>query len=159
MMNDELRSPYITPPASISPWPRDHAYDDIIMLPHHVSEKHSPMSMLQRAAQFSPFAALTGYDDAVKETARLTDGFMELDSDRIMEIDEKLQEIQSDIENGKGARVMFTFFKPDSKKDGGAYVDKFGEVKRLDNVEKMVLLKDGTRIPIPLIFDVEIARE
>ena len=97
-----------------------HDYDDIINLPHHVSTRHPQMSMYDRAAQFSPFAALTGYDDAIQETGRLTEQKIELDEETLEKLDERFQILQEHL--GEQPEVRFTYFKPDERKEGGAYL-------------------------------------
>lgn len=131
----------------------DDNYEDIINLPHHVSEKRTPMSMSARAAQFSPFSALTGYDKAVEETARLTCQRMELDESRKAVLNEKLQWILEHLE--KRFEVTFTFFKPDSRKSGGEYIEITGIVKKMDSIEHSVRLMDGTEIPMEEIYEIE----
>lgn len=121
-------------------------YDDILSLPHHVSEKHPPMSRLDRAAQFSPFAALTGYEAAVEETARLTDQRIELDGGEKEAIDQRLTLLQERLP--EPTKVTITYFVPDKKKAGGAYVSVSGTVKKIDDYERAVILCEGTRIPI-----------
>lgn len=133
----------------------DDHYEDIINLPHHVSKKRTPMSVSARAAQFSPFAALTGYDKAVKETARLTSQRIELDESRKTVLNEKLQWILEHLE--KQFEVTFTFFKPDSRKSGGEYVEITGAVKKIDAIEHCVRLIDGTKIPIEEIYEINSA--
>ena len=123
-----------------------HEYDDILALPHHVSQTHPRMSAENRAAQFAPFAALTGYGAAVKETARLTDKRLELDNDQKLLLSDKVQFIQENIK--ACPEVAITFFQPDEKKDGGAYVTVSGLVKKVDGYERKIVLVDGTRIPI-----------
>lgn len=118
-------------------------YDDIIGLPHYVSERHPRMAMIDRAAQFSPFAALTGYDAAVKETARLTESRVELTEEEKSILDAKLREAAD-----TKATVRITYFLPDDKKAGGAYVCTEGQVKRVDTICGSVLLRDGTEIPV-----------
>lgn len=125
-------------------------YDDIINLPHHVSENHPQMSMQARAAQFSPFAALSGHGDAIKETERLTDAQRDLDEDMVAGINRTLQEIQS----RDHPEVSVIYFQPDSRKDGGAYVSATGRVKRIDQVSGTVVLTDGSEIPIGMILDI-----
>ena len=105
-------------------------YDDIINLPHHVSTKHPHMAPIDRAAQFSPFAALTGHDEAIKETARLTDERMELDENRKELLDARLQLLREHL--GEKPTVTFTFFEPDERKSGGAYVTVTGSVKKIE---------------------------
>ena len=121
-------------------------YEDIISLERPVSRTHPPMDRADRAAQFSPFAALTGFEDALPETGRLTDFRRELDEDEIQILDEKLREIRERIREHPRAAV--TYFKPDGKKDGGAYVTVEGNVKRLDIVEGNLIMEDGTRISV-----------
>lgn len=129
-----------------------HRYDDIIELPHHVSESHLRMSAFNRAAQFSSFAALTGYDDAVKETARLTDKKIELDETAKALLDEKLRIIGENIYNKP--EITITYFVPDENKAGGAYVTTNGFVKKLDGYDKAIVLQDGTRIVIDDIINI-----
>ena len=128
-------------------------YDDIINLPHPTSAKHPRMSLYDRAAQFSPFAALTGHDDAVKETARLTDKKIEIDEDTKARLNEKLQIIQDNI--GTDVIVTFTYFVPDERKSGGKYISCSGIVKRIDEYEHTVILTDKTSIPIEQISGIE----
>jgi len=127
-------------------------YDDILPLPHHVSEKHPPMSRLDRAAQFSPFAALTGYEAAVEETARLTDRRIELDESEKEGIDLRLTLVQERLP--VPTEVTITYFMPDKKKAGGAYVNVSGTIKKIDDYERMVILYDETSIPIDDIFHI-----
>jgi hypothetical protein len=128
-------------------------YDDIIHLPHHVSNKHPPMRRSDRAAQFSPFAALTGYNAAVKETARLTDSKLELDETEKAMLNEKLQQLVEQLETKPQVRI--TYFSPDEKKNGGAYVTAFGAVRKLDTAAHALCLTDGKRIPIDDIYTLE----
>ena len=123
-------------------------YDDIIDLPHPTTERHPRMPMANRAAQFSPFAALSGYDDAVKETARLTDGKIELTEEEKANLDARLQLLEP------GIAASFTYVQPDSRKQGGAYVTASGEVKRIDGIAREIILMDGRRIPIDDILEV-----
>lgn len=136
-----------------------HKYDDIISLPHHVSASHPQMSLLDRAAQFSPFAALTGHDAAIKETQRLTDEWMELTEDEQKLLDEKLQMIRESLSTGKGMHslpeIIFTYFKPDEKKSGGAYLSIQGKVKKIDEYSHQVVLADGMVLPIEHIVGIE----
>lgn len=128
-------------------------YDDIINLPHPTSSKHSRMPMIERAAQFSPFAALTGHDEAVKETARLTERKIELDEYEKERLNEKLQMIQKNLD--RNVEVTITYFEPDSKKSGGVYISVAGVVKRIDDFEHAVIFADKTSIPIEQISDIE----
>ena len=119
-------------------------YDDIIHLPHHVSKTHPQMSMEDRAAQFSPFAALTGYDAAIAETARLTDQRVELDEYERQALNEKLQSISEHLK--EHPKVSIICFVPDARKDGGEYVTLTGKVKKIDDYEHRIVLMDGSRI-------------
>lgn len=130
-------------------------YDDIIDLPHHVSATRPQMSMIDRAAQFSPFAALTGYDAAIKETARLTDQKIDLDDYEKEEINDKIQLITEHL--GEDFEVVITYFQPDSRKAGGAYVDAVGIVKKIDEYDRVIILQDGKKIPIDDILDIDMS--
>lgn len=127
-------------------------YDDIIGLSHHVSPTRSRMSIIDRAAQFSPFAALTGHNEAVRETERLTDERIELDENKKTILNEKLQIIME--KQKEQPEITFTFFMPDSRKNGGKYVDITGVVKKIDEIERCVRLMDGTRILINDIYEI-----
>lgn len=124
-------------------------YDDIIGLPHPTSERHPRMPVANRAAQFSPFAALSGYDDAVKETARLTGSRIELTEDEKSVLDAKLQRL------APSENVVITYFQPDGRKQGGAYLTACGEVKRIGAAAREIVLMDGRRIPIDDILEVQ----
>lgn len=130
-------------------------YDDIIDLPHHVSATRPQMSMMDRAAQFSPFAALTGYDAAIKETARLTDQKIDQDDYEKEEINDKIQLITEHL--GEDFEVVITYFQPDSRKAGGAYVDAVGIVKKIDEYDRVIILQDGKKIPIDDILDIDMS--
>ena len=123
-----------------------HKYDDIINLPHHVSKKHPQMSLHDRAAQFSPFAALTGHKAAINETAHLTDEKQILSEDVIAKLNEQLNLIKENI--GTNQTVTITYFVPDDKKSGGAYISHTGVVKKIDEYNHTVILTDKTVIPI-----------
>lgn len=125
-------------------------YDDIIDLPRPKS-KHEPMPMSDRAAQFSPFAALTGYGDAIDETARLTDARIELSEEERAELDYKQQYLAT----LDAPTVTVTYFVPDERKTGGAYVTHTGTLKRVDEVERMVVFKDGLRVPLDEVMDIK----
>ena len=130
-----------------------HRYDDMLALPHHVSKTHPQMSPENRVAQFAPFAALTGYDAAVKETARLTDKRIELDDGDKILLNGKLQLIQ---ENRKACpEVAITFFQPDEKKDGGAYVTVAGIVKKVDEYERQIVMANEKSIPIDEVIAID----
>ena len=111
------------------------------------------MSMLDRAAQFSPFAALTGYDAAVKETARLTDRRIELDEYSKVALDERLRMIYDHIK--ENPEITITYFQPDERKAGGAYLSVTGSIKKIDNYERCVIMQDGQKIPIEEIMEIE----
>lgn len=128
-------------------------YNSIMGLPHHVSAKHRHMSMTERAAQFSPFAALNGYEDAVSETARLTDGRPDLDEYERDAIDRKLREI---MESDEDLPVTLTYFRPDAKKSGGAYLTLSGKVSDIDEVGRVVIMESGARIPVTDILGIDI---
>ena len=129
-------------------------YEDIINLPHHVSKKHPQMSLEARSAQFAPFAALTGYDAAVKETARLTSERIEIGEDLKTIIDEKIQEIKRNLHLNIKQNVSITYFVPDVKKSGGKYVSKEGNVKKIDEYKQLIILEDKTEIPIEEIIEI-----
>ena len=128
-------------------------YEDMLNLPHHVSKTRPQMSMLDRAAQFSPFAALTGYDDAIKETGRLTDEKIEMDEDRKAALDMKQAYLIEMID--EQPEISITYFLPDAKKSGGAYVTVTGNLKRFDEYERLLILTDGKKIPMDDIADIE----
>ena len=127
-------------------------YDDIIHLPHHVSTKHPPMPLQARAAQFSPFAALSGHGDCIQEAGRLTDAWVELGEDAVEDLDRKLRELKE----REIARILY--FSPDTKKQGGAYLEHKGRVKRVDLVAGKIVFYGGIEILIERIFDVELIR-
>lgn len=129
-------------------------YDDIINLPHHVSKTYPQMSMYSRAAQFAPFAALTGYEGQIKETARLTNDRIDLDEELKSILDSKLQ----DKLNTKQT-VEFTYFVPDLKKDGGKYVTVSGIIKKIDEYKQVIVLENKQEIPIKEIIDISIVED
>ena len=131
----------------------NHQYDDIINLPHHVSATRPRMPMIDRAAQFSPFAALTGYDAAIKETGRLTDQRIELTEDSRAVLDRKQQLLVDNLADHP--EVSVTYFVPDERKAGGAYITVTGRVKKIDDYQRLLLLTDGTKIPLDEILDME----
>ena len=127
-------------------------YKDMLHMPHPVSASHPRMSLQDRAAQFSPFAALTGYEDALRETARLTDRFMELDEDRKQEIDRQIYYLQQHTEDPPVVRI--TYFIPDSKKDGGRYESLEGVVRKIDENSRSVRI--GTEeIAVERIYQID----
>lgn len=119
-------------------------YDDIIHLPHPTSKKHPRMSLYDRAAQFSPFAALTGHEDAIQETARLTERKRELSEEQRMRLNEKLVIIKEQISLRKP--VFITYFVPDQIKEGGSYVTHQGIVKKIKEFEHLLIMEDKTEI-------------
>ena len=128
-------------------------YDDIIHLPHHVSRIHPQMSMEDRAAQFSPFAALTGYEAAVKETARLTDDREELDEDEKTRLNAQLQKISARLQ--EQPEVMVTYFAPDERKTGGARQTYRGRLRKIDRNRKMLIIVDQTEMPKENLQNIE----
>ena len=128
-------------------------YDDIIHLSRPVSAKHRPMSMTARAAQFSPFAALTGYDAAVRESARVTEQRIELDEGVKAELNARLNCILEHL--SEHPKVSITYFMPDEKKSGGAYRTVTGAVRKLDSFAKTLTLVDGTVVPMEEMIHVE----
>ena len=129
-------------------------YDDIIELPHHVSSARPQMPMIDRAAQFMPFRALTGYEDAVHETARLTDKRVELTEDEKALLDAKLQRLADRLDSHPQATL--TWFQPDKRKTGGAYVTTTGRLRRIDDFEGALILLGGERIFIEDILDIQL---
>ncbi len=121
-------------------------YDDIINLPNPTPTCRPRMSALDRAAQFAPFAALTGYEAVVEEAARLTDDRLELSEDMKTMLNDKMQMILDNLDNEPF--VTITHFVPDKRKAGGAYVDVSGIVERIDEYERCIVMTDGTKIPI-----------
>ena len=125
-------------------------YDDIIDLPHPVSQRHPQMPLADRAAQFSPFAALTGLDAALQETARLTDQRITLDEYEQAELDKTLQALREAVPQHPAVEI--TYFQPDARKAGGQYVTSVGHVKRIAEYEQQLILTEGTIIPLAEII-------
>lgn len=123
-----------------------HKYDEIINLPHHKSKTRAPMPRYNRAAQFAPFAALTGYEAAIAETARRTEQKRELDRDEIAVLNDKIRLISEHI--NELPQVRITYFISDERKSGGRYVEKCGVVRIIDSVDKVIIMYDETKIPI-----------
>lgn len=128
-------------------------YDDIINLPHYVSKKRPQMSIEARSAQFAPFAALTGYDEKVKETARLTDKKIELEDGQKEILNNKLLYLLENID--VKPEITFTYFVKDNKKNGGKYVDKTGTVRKIDMIEQYIQFMDKTKIFIDDILSIK----
>ena len=132
-------------------------YDSIIELPHHVSVRRQPMSRHDRAAQFAPFAALTGHDAAIRETARLTDGQIELDESSKETLNRILLNLLAHIHTHP--EVTVTYFIPDRKKDGGKYAVVSGRVQKIDAYAHTLHLTDGCTIPVDNIRDLQQAAD
>jgi hypothetical protein len=129
----------------------NNRYDEIINLPHHVSTTRPQMPLSDRAAQFAPFAALTGYEPAIKETGRLTNERIELDEEALAALDRKYQLLMDTLDDTP--EVTIIYFQPDERKAGGQYVSATGTVKKVDTFGRRILLQDGTRIPLDSVFD------
>ena len=128
-------------------------YDEIMGLPHHVSRTRPQMPMSDRAAQFAPFAALTGYDSAIKETGRLTDEKIELDEEALTTLDMKCQFLMDALDDEP--EVTITYFQPDERKAGGKYVSATGTVKKVDDFERRITMRDGTKIPMDDVLSID----
>ena len=128
-------------------------YEDIINLPHHVSKTRPQMPMSDRAAQFAPFAALTGYDAAIKETGRLTDERIELDEEASTALDMKYQLLMDALDDEP--EVTITYFQPDERKAGGKFVSAVGAVKKIDDFERRITMRDGAKIPMDDVLSIE----
>ncbi len=131
----------------------NNSYEDIINLPHHVSEKHPQMPLSDRAAQFAPFAALTGHDAAIAETARLTSERIDLGDDAKTELDIKLNYLR-DFVSFK-PEISVTYFKPDSRKSGGSYLTVTGQLKNIDDIERIISLTGGINISADEIIAID----
>ena len=130
-----------------------HKYDDIINMPHHVSGSHPQMDIMDRAAQFSPFAALPGYEAAVKEAARLTEQRIELDENEKAILDAKLSLLQKNL--SLSPEVTLTYFQPEKQKTGGTYRSVTGKVQKIDTSNKCLILENGKRISASDILKIE----
>ena len=128
-------------------------YDEIMGLPHHVSKTRPQMPMSDRAAQFAPFAALTGYDSAIKETGRLTDESIELDEGALTALNMRYQLLMDALD--EAPEVTITYFQPDERKAGGKYVSAVGTVKKIDDFERRITMRDGTRIPMDDVLSID----
>ncbi len=124
-------------------------YDDIIGLPRHRSQRHAPMPRLGRAAQFAPFAALTGFDEEVQETARLTDQQREMGEDRLLLLNDRLHAVLEIIR--EQPEIRLTYFEPDAQKSGGAYLNITGRIRRVDEINRQIILTDRTVIDMDRI--------
>ena len=130
----------------------NNRYNEIINLPHHVSKTRPQMPMSDRAAQFAPFAALTGYDAAIKETGRLTDEKIEMDEEALNILNMKFQILVDSLDDEP--EVTFTYFKPDERKAGGAYIEVTGTVKKVDDFERLIVMQNGTKMPMDDILNI-----
>lgn len=128
-------------------------YDEIMGLPHHISKTRPQMPMSNRAAQFAPFAALTGYDAAIKETGRLTDERIELDVEALSALDMKYQLLMEALD--EAPEVTITYFQPDERKAGGKYLTATGAVKKVDDFERRITMQDGTKIPMDDVLSID----
>ena len=128
-------------------------YNEIMGLPPHVSKTRPQMPMSDRAAQFAPFAALTGYDAAIKETGRLTDERIELDVEALSALDMKYQLLMEALD--EAPEVTITYFQPDERKAGGKYVSAVGAVKKIDDFERRITMQDGAKIPMDDVLSIE----
>ena len=128
-------------------------YDEIMGLPHHVSKTRPQMPMSDRAAQFAPFAALTGYDSAIKETGRLTDERIELDEGALTALNMRYQLLMDALD--EAPEVTITYFRPDERKAGGKYVSAVGAVKKIDDFERRITMQDGAKIPMDDVLSIE----
>ena len=126
-------------------------YEDIINLPHPVSKRHKPMPVEDRAAQFAPFAALTGHQAAIEETARITEARIELDEEVKEHLNMQFQELLAE----PGRKIQVVYYVPDGKKSGGSYITRVGAVKKIDEYQKILVLEDGSRIPLEDISEIE----
>ena len=126
------------------------SYTDILNLPHPTSKKHPRMTRTARAAQFAPFAALTGYNEAIKETSRLTDEQLDLDDTEKDQLNEKLQLLRQNLP--RQLPITITFFIPDTQKTGGSYQTITGSVKKIQEYERRLIMTDGTIIPLDAII-------
>lgn len=128
-------------------------YDDIINLPHHVSKNHPRMSMVQRAAQFAPFAALVGHEAMIAETARVTDAEIDLGEETIQMLNQKMSYLKERLKEHPA--VTFTYFLPDPKKSGGEYLTTSGIIKKIDDFEHTIVMENGTIIPLHATLDLD----
>ena len=131
-----------------------HDYDDIINLPHYEPKYHPRMSLWNRAAQFAPFAALTGYDTAIQESNRVTDDWIDLGESGNEELNRKMELIISKL--SEQPHVTIEYFVPDEHKEGGSYQTYTGNVKRIDEYEKCIAFTDGKEIPLEAIRYIKI---
>ena len=127
-------------------------YDDIINLPHHISKKYPRMSLEARSAQFAPFSALTGYEEVIRETSRVTNKRIEINEELKAVLNEKLLLIKSRISTRP--IITVTYFIPDSKKNGGRYITVIGNVLKIDEYKQKIFLENKIEIPISEIIEI-----
>ncbi|MGN0635580.1 MAG: hypothetical protein ACI4I5_05095 [Acutalibacteraceae bacterium] len=132
-------------------------YWDILDLPHHVSATRAHRTMVERAAQFSPFAALTGYEDAIEETGRRTENMVQLDEDAIALLDEQLRQVVDRIR--EQPTVEMTFFQPDVRKEGGSYVTLTAQIRKLDPIARTLTTVQGRTVPIDSLVSLSVLSE
>ncbi len=130
-------------------------YDDIINLPHHQSATRPHMSNSARAAQFAPFAALVGYDDAVAEAGRLTEARILLDEDQLAELNCDLQIIMGQLQMGHQPTAAITYFEPDKQKEGGQYITRTSPIKKIDCLKRLLVLSDDAEISLDYIYKID----
>ena len=128
-------------------------YDDIINLPHHVLTRHPQMSMMNRAAQFAPFAALTGHSAAIEETARLTESQQELADEDSEILNQKMAYLREAI--NEHPTISITYFEPDKRKSGGRYMSIEGQLQNIDDYNQTIVLKNGETIPLKSVLDIQ----
>ena len=132
----------------------EHRYDDMMHLPHHQSTKRAHMSLHDRAAQFAPFAALTGHEAAIEETARLTEDEITLDDTALADINDRLYEISQHL--SEQWKVSVTYFRPDAKKQGGAYLTDVGTIRKINEIEQFIIMDSGICIKMEQIIRIEV---
>ena len=132
----------------------EHRYDDIMYLPHHQSTTRAQMSLHDRAAQFAPFAALTGHEAAIEETARLTEDEITLDDTALADINDRLYEISQHL--SEQWKVSVTYFRPDAKKQGGAYLTDVGTIRKINEIEQFIIMDSGICIKMEQIIKIEV---
>ena len=134
----------------------DRRYQTLLSLPRPQSVRHPPMSCAERACQFAPFAALTGYEEAAQEAARLTDTPREVGEDEAVLLDRQLRRIQAQLSAGIFPQIQVTYFVPDRLKSGGAYVKLSGPVRRLEPAARILIFQDGRIVPIDRITQIRL---
>ena len=132
----------------------NNKYEDIINQKRPISKKHPPMPLEERAAQFAPFAALTGYEETITETAREVDKRIELDEEAQNTINRKIQELKQQIVTKP--IVSITYFQKDLRKEGGEYITVTEKIRKIDDYKKIIVLENKTEIPIREILDIDI---